>query len=170
MMREHGRQAAMGAVSGTENWAGLWAIWRGIKRIAACLMMAIAGAYIGGLTAGVLTFYCYFIGSWLGAPLGLIAGGILGSRMPPRDATLTFTLPIFMALATHGILVFYAVGSSLYELITVAVVALSIPVAYFLTRPLPEEWRYRLAMASAWILVVLALIAFTVSLQRPAGD
>ena len=169
-MQDYGRQAASGAVSRTENWAGLWAIWRGIKRVAACMMMAIASAYIGGLTAGLLTFYCYFIGSWLGAPMGLVAGGILGSRMPPRDATLVFALPIFMALATHGILVFYSVGSSLYELITVAVVAISIPLAYFLTRPLPEEWRYRLAVASAWILTVMALIAFTVSLQSPAGD
>lgn len=73
-----------------EEWSGIRALWSLLKRILSILAMAVFGGLVGGFTLGLATIFCYFIGSYLGFPVGLIAGGLIGSRMEPRNVAIVF--------------------------------------------------------------------------------
>ncbi len=60
------------------------------RRIIAVLLFAAYGLVTGAWLGCVATFYVYFIGMWVGAPLGAVLGGFAGWRFPLRDACLLF--------------------------------------------------------------------------------
>jgi hypothetical protein len=60
------------------------------KRMLATLLLAAYGFATGALIGAALTFYVYFIGAWLGAPIGAVWAEYVGFRTPLRDSTLLF--------------------------------------------------------------------------------
>ncbi|HEX8235603.1 MAG TPA: hypothetical protein VF600_06570 [Abditibacteriaceae bacterium] len=60
------------------------------RQIVSMLLFAAYGFVTGAMVAGIPTFYVYFLGAWLGAPVGAIWAGVVGQRMPLRDACLLF--------------------------------------------------------------------------------
>lgn len=77
-----------------QDWAGLRALWRGVKRLGAVLAMAIVGAVCVGFGSAVVTAFAYCLGLYVGAPIGAGLGARLGYRMAPRDAVLVFVLAL----------------------------------------------------------------------------
>jgi len=136
--------------------SGRWLVWWWVKRLAATFIFAV----IGGVTGGVATFYCYFIGSWVGAPLGFIAGGFLGWRTPPRDVTLvlagTVSTIYFITALTRA----FQWPVSFGDIGAAVAGSLAAPLVYMLCRYIPSLWRYYMAVVSAWILSLVWLLTF----------
>ena len=55
-------------------------------------MLAPAGFLSLGIMAGLDTCFVFFIGAWVGAPVGLLLGALRGRCTPLRDTTITFVL------------------------------------------------------------------------------
>ena len=140
---------------------GLRALWRTLKRIAAVLMMACVGGLVAGVTAGAATFYVYCIGAWLGFPLGVVVGGLLGSRTPARIATLVFTG------CAYVIWISTAVGEARkWDGLLIAAVALGVgmaaaPIAYLAANKMPVRAVYWAAVVSACVFCLWMAISFT---------
>jgi len=62
------------------------------RRAASALLLAAVGLMAGGCAGGLATSYVYFIGLWLGAPVGAVLGGWLGwsAAVPLRDSVALF--------------------------------------------------------------------------------
>ncbi len=141
--------------------SGLWTLWRWIKRLAATLVIAVIGGMIGAVTGGAATFYCYGIGLYLGLPVGFVAGSLLGWRIPPRDAVLVLAGTVSMlyfADAVNRALRWDPVFGDIGIAVTGSLAA---PLVYGLCRLIPPEWRYYMAVASAWIMSLTGLLVFT---------
>ena len=134
----------------TQDWAGLRALWNGVKRIGAVLAMAVVGGICGGFTAGLLTIWVYGIGAWVGFPVGFVLGGLLGARMAPRDSALVFVATLAgseiglraAGRQTRDGLILYAAWGASYVLSTL--------VAFGAGGTIPIRFRYPLAVAAAW--------------------
>jgi hypothetical protein len=93
------------------------AIYKGLimldraRQIVSMLLFAAYGFVTGAMVAGIPTLYVYFLGAWLGAPVGAIWAGVVGQRTPLRDACLLF----FGALSGLHIVTWLIRGSSYFQ-------------------------------------------------------
>lgn len=145
-------------MSQVESWAGLRALWHGLKRFLAVAALGLVGALIGGLTLGLLTFYVYGIGLYLGLPLGFVFGAIAGSRLAPRDVAITF---VTAAGTVTGIGIFGTRAGQDSFLTTIQAMAVAAIVAlillFVLPRYVPPQVRYALAVPMS---ILFWLVAF----------
>lgn len=59
-----------------------------LRRVAASLLIASVGSAVLGFLSFVGTIFAYGVGVLFGVPVGFVAGGVLGWRMPLRDAVI----------------------------------------------------------------------------------
>ena len=112
--------------------------------------MAVVMGLCTGLTAGLLTVWVYGMGMYLGFPVGFVWGGLLGSRMAPRDVALVFVAALsgseiglrFAARQTHDGLVLFAAWGAAYVLSTL--------IAFGAGGTIPVKARLPLAVVASW--------------------
>lgn len=56
------------------------------------LLLGLLGFFAGAFTGALFTVFVYFIGSWIGAPVGAMQAARHGWRTPLRDAVIAFFL------------------------------------------------------------------------------
>ena len=110
----------------TQDWSSLIAVAKFLQRLGVVLLAAGVGAWVGSVTLAALTFYVYFIGIFLGLPLGLLIGGYCGFVRPARDTAYVFSgtvfawvLPNWLAGSAKG------EGSDLFAVVIPAIVSAS---------------------------------------------
>jgi hypothetical protein len=75
-----------------KEWPLLTGLWRAFRTVAAVLMMAFLGGWVGGITLFILTIFVYGIGAWIGGLAGIIIGGFLAFKMPAADVAFVFAV------------------------------------------------------------------------------
>lgn len=144
-----------------ESWSGLRSLWRGLKRVLSAFALGIVGALIGGFTLGLLTFYVYAIGIYLGLPMGFALGAIVGFRTAAKDVAITFVTAtaVLVGTAMYG-----ARSGQDSFLTTLLALAIAAPVAlillFVLPRYVPARVRYGLAVPLSILFTITAFGAW----------
>jgi len=143
------------------DWSGLKAIWRILKRVACAFLMSLVAALVFGVTSATVTCYVYMIGLWLGVPFGLLFGAFLGWKMPARDVLVVVGAALLVFLATGPLLEGHLHGplmSGLADLFPFGTAALAAPVSYGIARLIPTTARYWVAVACAWLVCIWLVV------------
>ena len=61
-----------------------------MRAVVSAILLGIVGFWVGGIIGGLCTLGIFFLGSWIGAPVGCAVGAQYGWRCPLRDATIIF--------------------------------------------------------------------------------